>query len=847
MPISGDPELFVGFDGPEIDNAQFEEQEDGGEHVLICPDYPLGFGTIFISVVSADVLSYVIIARIVDLPPPTPDSVYFHVRDFSENSITIKEGHCVLDFQFNSFQGRVSYHTKEGEEIVLPHGGTMDFCDLVGETISVLGEDVLVSSIINITTVNLQSIPALDAAHRMNTEEVFRFAGDDELKHVVWSGSTTGNILNPLDFKKPKEFAEILAEVVLVTPSLVDPNPNNLYVFVNEIFVDKNRDEFCLYFGRGLVDENGRKLAPDRIICPTQKRIVCDTNLFMELADRVDAQTNKLLNEVRDINDLLAIDFGSLLSTLIELDGIRFNNTWVACQAQFNAILNEKRNSSSVAGRRGGGVKEDENLCPLENDEDEACLNLNLVDYEIDTSHVTKGLCGTFDRDPLYWYKSCKEQALERDSNKRGRVCKSDGDCIIESRIKNSPNYQPECNYLTGLCDDTPEMSSFIFLQCFLESMSPTLKGFFALADPKFDFQVTPTEESLGALQALFTKSSSSGCVTYDAGGSRFSPEFVFSLDFTDPTCSCCSAISGPQPCLDPTCNLPIQCESTLFYGNEYFPYFMKLEDGCDTLRCNRDNCRDFSDGYCGLRCDTLGGEYFCGVVKKEWGDETFYHPVEIEEESCGSENVCVTPQGDILPASTMAEDECGENGFCTGYCKSDDSKCVPRVISRSSVCFKEVESDHECFLARGKWENQICLFPSFNSQQECARRGLIFASCDDTSVEEQCSFERKGIQNFLGCVESYFEPCSKSECENGVVGWCDDDLYFNHHNSWSCVVPFLATVNRKVVCPSWSTPTPFGFFIFFVSLSPFLSYCLRFINVFFVGVGILFNFFFFS
>jgi hypothetical protein len=187
---------------------------------------------------------------------------------------------------------------------------------------------------------------------------------------------------------------------------------------------------------------------------------------------------------------------------------------------------------------------------------------------------------------------------------------------------------------------------------------------------------------------------------------------------------------------------------------------------------------------------------------------------VDLSEEECKQDSdVCVTPFGTLQTENDLESIECANIGVCSGMCPSSGD-CSPFDAYTPSICYlpSALNSD-ECWVADGDWIEGICILSKYSSQSACERHSGVYYSCEETSLENECSTPFP--QSVFSCVSASWVHCERGDCTEDV-GWCDNHNYFINYDVFpvrygGCVLPYFQGTNG-LFCPTSTYSIGFGY-----------------------------------
>ena len=155
--------------------------------------------------------------------------------------------------------------------------------------------------------------------------------------------ATSANGFNPPRLSMfPDLYSDIFLDEEWVYPDYFSVSPTSIYVYL--LFEQSSDidivDDIQLSFGACLVDDSGAMVvSPFTLLAPEPKKVVCDheelTPLLELASDRLTALIDAQFSAER-------------FQQLVELDIIRINTTWSACDRQADSFINQTGSGSLI-------------------------------------------------------------------------------------------------------------------------------------------------------------------------------------------------------------------------------------------------------------------------------------------------------------------------------------------------------------------------------------------------------------------------------------------------------------------------------------------------------------------
>ena len=710
--------------------------------------------------------------------------------------------------------------------------------------------DVFASTSNLFEIVPLDSLYLLEILDLMNSDAFVKFPPSMEACGVtnVWSTLSSSPFNPPQDFLFSENVS--FAEIDWNLPNRSVGNDRTIYTYL--LLGEGARDDaegfmenFYFSFGPALVDEDGRSLTSNGRIYPTLKEnITCDS-------DAIDILMQNMEEYLSTVVSLDVGEVSQVYSNLVLMDIVRSNLTWIACGQQIEYSIN---GSDGTVG---------EELC-----EDWNCTLIYFENYVVNEAQIEVGSCDDTsiiidaNRDNA-WYKGCKEMVFSVTSEKKGRPCDTDIDCLFPWSSESNLTYfglgsvcqftplsnsTSRCDTFVGICSDTQESAEDLFWWCFVMNMTTDVQLTLSLYDGIDPCNISQIRKGFSTDDCVSKSGTGMSALPYRSHYSYMSAvsqpivnQYGIIDDPARDHCACFLTIANEYDlCLDSLCNTPSQCAFTSYDSaptglllpketsvkNDICSYTAVLRDsdesGClAERRCNwNPNVVDRSENGTDCVFESDGNE-FCGVRFDE--EDIFFHEiVHVTKDECLSNDgeMCVTPDGSILLGNISRDDCLNEIGYCTQECPNDSEEwnCLPVDRKKASLCYNSSDGMDEsmCVRMSGEWSGGICIFPLQNDREECGRNGNVFIECQNVSIEECDSHP------LLTCYLSItaMECDNGEECEQAGISTCSDAEYFVNYmtsppTNGSCVVPFEVDVSTNVnrsYCYVNTIPTSLGY-----------------------------------
>ncbi len=655
---------------------------------------------------------------------------------------------------------------------------------------------------------------------------------------AFWS-SVSGNAFNPPHPYLFPRGSGIYLNSIWDYPATVDPHVIYSYFLIpGGISTVNVSTSFCTKIGPFIMDHLGRMLVGNGTICPSPKEVKCDAELAGVLASQLLDLLSVLLNST-------TVSY----SELAFLDAIRYNTSWSACERFVEYFFNASVESDFTLS----STQIQTDLMNQQCGTNATCVELFLEDFLRDQSHLVSGACepqssnsSTVDS---AWYKECKGLVYPWETDKLGRICQVDDDCVIPARctsagtcdalgipcsVDSDCSVHVICDYFRGVCNDTQEIAENLFTRCFIDKMTPDVQGYLAERE-----NITISDKHSPSYFTEFqTKFQTNDCVGRFGNGMSalsYRSHTIFYLpSFSSVTvehCECYDEIGDEYSlCLDSICVRPPQCEHSVFddsllqqtvvdiSGKSASCSYQTIGVKYDLESCLAEEICTWvapSSSY-PLNASECSSLSFCGVTLDP-SIPLYYPLVGVDEAECSANgvSVCVTPQRVIFPLpndNVTSQSTCEDAGFCTGLCYHDN-RCVPVDPSISSVCYDQSPDESACRMGGGVWtDDGWCVFPYQNMEDECVRNGHVFLACSSLPLSD-CGHTPSGL---LECYVGDRDRCGRSECVS-PAGYCEDnDFLIVTRQSppvfSACVMPFaVIPSNDQLVCYSGTTPTNIG------------------------------------
>ena len=674
------------------------------------------------------------------------------------------------------------------------------------------------------------SLPVLDSMNRLSQSECIFLTSSCDTEDV-WIGTSSNAFNPPRPSLFSNEFIDIFLDGEWIYPEYKDVSPRSVYayfLFPQNTNIRPLVERLGVSFGACIVDDQGHTLVePDIYVSPQPKAITCNYEENLPLLDLMSQRVTALIN--------LQIS-GEPFSRLVELDIIRYNTIWSACERQTDSFLNHTTEDETAAI---------DTLKIEEECSDPDCSQFFFADYLLNRNLVTEGNCteNLIASRTSQWYHSCKALIYSFDKDKVGRACFSDLQCQLPALCSNGTCYansfvsctsdsecviETSCDYLSGVCVDSQEVAETLMLRCYIDLMTTATQTILAISANLTEID----KYSNNYIQELRKAATTEDCVSIVKNGMsaltyRF--HYIHQLSSQDSVntlddCACYHSIGETYDlCFDELCNLPVACQSSVYDdGFAYDDSDILKNDGCiyslletpqsdlclSVQQCNwNPNLETTSPSSNESDVCSSGNVEFCGVRL----DETvplYQEIAQLPLESCETQrNVCVSPNGGLM-LGLNTEEECLNFGLCRGFCQSETPQCVPIDPTKNSVCFRENISALICANGSGIYSSSsgICVYKYRNSGGDCVdndyEAGLVlgdvigairFLSCDSFGAGDCQSYDDPSL---LECLVAPVREChNEQECETGL-GLCSDVQVFPEQGI--CVLPFIVATDRK-------------------------------------------------